>query len=114
MIAEPDMPFECRMCHFCVPLDDVALLMSDGWRCVCLRCWLAAVANPDPPKARTAATSPPPARPGPLMRWWCAACEAEYRLALRPGHLRRPACPVCDAPLRRWDEHHPPRNPFGA
>lgn len=106
---EPDLPFECRLCRFCVPLDDVALLMSDGWRCVCYRCWRAAVDRPDPdpgPPHLPLAVEPGPGST-PLLRWWCRPCAAEFRLPL--SNLRRPACPVCGAALRRWDEQFPTR-----
>lgn len=118
----PDLPFECRFCRFWVPLDDVALLMSDGWRCVCYRCWRRETEDMVPERehlpfapaggsAGTAVAEPP--EPGPdagdgvvRLRWWCNACQAELHIPLT--NLRRPVCPYCNQPLRRWDERFPP------
>lgn len=109
----PSPQFECKACQGTVPLDDVQLLMSDGRRCLCFRCWLAATVKPKPGETR----EPAPAEPsipedGHLyLKWWCTTCREARVLPLR--NMRRPHCAVCDAPLRRWDEQWRPRGTDG-
>ncbi len=106
----PNPQFTCKACQGTVPLDDVQLLMSDGRRCLCYRCWRGATAQPQsdlPPEP-----PPIPQDGAHYQRWWCTWCRAGKVLAVRGVH--RPDCPVCGHVLRRWDEQWRPRGTGGA